>query len=262
MSQVKRGRSGTGLKTAAPTRRGRPPSADAADLRERILDVAETLFARRGFDAVSTREVAEDAGATTAMIHYYFRTKRQLFDTVFARRSDIINEERMRRLDAYAAKAGRRATVEGAIAAFLAPVLERMRNGGAGWRSYFNLIAMVGNNHEWGGEVMTRSFDPVVQRMMAIVRIALPKAREEDLYWSYHFFSGALLLTLSETDRINRLSGGRCRSDDIDAIEPRLVRFAAAGLREVCGRRESPRREDVGRPGQRAPVRHKGPKAG
>ena len=106
---------------------------------------------------------------------------------------------------------------------------------GEGWRNYLSLVAQVGNRHEWGGEVMTRSFDPVIQRLIAIIRKALPKASDIDLYWAYHFLSGALLLTLSETDRIDRLSGGRCRWTDIAAIEPRMVQFAAAGFRRVCG---------------------------
>lgn len=214
---------------------GRPPRNRAdPDLRERILDVAEAQFSRHGYDAVSTRAVARAVGATSAMIHYYFNTKRELFDAVFARRADIINVERMAALDAYDRQAGRRVTVEGAIAAFLHPALVKFEQG-EGWRNYLSLVAQVGNKHEWGGEVMTRSFDPVIQRLIAIIRKALPKASDIDLYWAYHFLSGALLLTLSETDRIDRLSGGRCRSTDIAAIEPRMVQFAAAGFRRVCG---------------------------
>jgi len=220
---------------ARRTKPGRPPknSADPA-LRERILDVAEAQFSRHGYDAVSTRAVARAVGATPAMIHYYFNSKRELFDAVFARRADVINTERMAALDAYAARAGANVTVEGAIAAFLRPALAKFAEG-EGWRNYLTLVAQVGNKHEWGGEQMTRSFDPVIQRLIAIIRKALPGASDVNLYWAYHFLSGALLLTLSETDRIDRLSAGLCRSVDIPSIEPRMVEFAAAGFRRVCG---------------------------
>src|SRR6188768_1355841 len=111
----------TGTQRGRP---GRPPKAAEGDqdLRDRILDGAEELFALRGYEAVSTREVARQAGATPAMIHYYFKTKRALFDAVFARRADILNVERMAGLDAYEAAQGDTVTVEGAIAAFLRPV--------------------------------------------------------------------------------------------------------------------------------------------
>jgi AcrR family transcriptional regulator len=234
---------------AAVTKRagpGRPRNGNDIDVRERILDVAEELFAKHGYEAVSTRDVAARASATAAMIHYYFNTKRELFDAVFSRRADVVNNERMEALDAYEARAGKSPTVEGAIAAFLRPVLAKLKDGDAGWRHYLALVAQVGNIHEWGGAVMTQSFDPVIQRLIAIVGKALPGSRPENLYWGYHFLSGALLLTLSETDRIDRLSKGKCRSTDIAAIEPRLIQFAAAGFRQVCsngGGRRAVRRQ-------------------
>ncbi len=220
-----------------PARAGRPPGGGRGhDLRDRMLDCAEEQFAKRGFDAVTTRAVARQAGTTAAMIHYYFNSKRELFDAVFARRADVVNRERMAALDAYEADAGDRVTVEGAIQTFLRPVLDKLDRGGDGWRHYLALVAQVGNNHEWGGAVMTRSFDPVIQRLIVVIRRAMPKAREVDLYWAYYFLSGALIMTLSETDRIDRLSQGICRSTDIQSIEPRMVEFAAAGFRQVCGR--------------------------
>lgn len=218
------------------TKLGRPPGdATRIDLRERVMDVAEELFSRHGFDGVTTRAIAKQAGATPAMIHYYFDTKRDLFDAVFARRADILNRERLAKLDAYEAEYGDAVTVEGAIEAFLIPVMERLHAGGEGWRNYLALVGQVANTHSWGGEVMTRSFDPVIQRLISVIRRALPEARDEDLYWGYHCVSGALILTLSETDRIDRLSGGKCRSTDVPAITPRLINFCAAGFRNVCG---------------------------
>src|SRR5689334_5648226 len=97
------GQSGGRVVRAGP---GRPKTADDTDLRERILDAAEAQFSRRGYEAVSIREVARLVGATPAMIHYYFRSKRQLFDAVFARRADVLNAERMAGLEAYEAGHG------------------------------------------------------------------------------------------------------------------------------------------------------------
>ena len=221
----------------APRKAARPgrPQKNNGDVRGRVLDVAEELFAKHGFDGVSTRVIARRAGATSAMIHYYFDSKRALFDAVVARRADVLNEERVTALDNYEARAGDAVTVEGALEAFLGPVLAKLESGGEGWRHYLSLIAQVGNNHEWGGEVMNRSFDPVVQRLIEVIKKALPSAKDADLYWAYNFLSGALTLTCSETGRIDRLSNGICRSTDIPEIAPRMIAFAAAGFRRVCG---------------------------
>lgn len=55
----------------------------------------------------------EDLAATApAVIHYCFRSKRRLFDAVFARRADILNVERMASLAAYEEAHGSAVTVE------------------------------------------------------------------------------------------------------------------------------------------------------
>lgn len=48
-----------------------------------ILEVAERLFLEKGFASTSTTEIARVAGCNQALIHYYFRTKDNLFNTIF-----------------------------------------------------------------------------------------------------------------------------------------------------------------------------------
>lgn len=217
---------------------GRPLKASRdKDAREAILDVAEARFSKHGFHGVTMREVAAAAHVNTALIHYYFKSKRELFDAVFMRRAETINKERMEAMDSYAAKAGAAITVEGAIEAFLEPVLRRLHTGGEGWRNYFALVGLVNSTTAWGGEVMTRYFDCVIHRLIDLIQIALPEATQEDLYWSYNFLSGSLTLSLAETGRIDRLSEGLCHSDDVPALGPRMIAYAAAGFRQVCARR-------------------------
>jgi AcrR family transcriptional regulator len=221
-----------------PGKVGRPQKdSREKEAREAILDVAEERFSRHGFHGVTMREVAGRAGVNTALIHYYFNSKRALFDAVFLRRAELINRERIDAMDAYEARMGDAVTVEGAIEAFLSPVLTRLHTGGEGWRNYFALVGLVNSTTAWGGEVMTRYFDPVIHRLIALIQRALPDAKMEDLYWSYNFLSGSLTLTLAETGRIDRLSSGICKSDDIPAVEPRMIAYAAAGFRRVCGGR-------------------------
>jgi AcrR family transcriptional regulator len=73
-------------KTASRKRRrgpGRPPkgagSATETDLRGRLLEAARALFAQKGFDKTSTREIASAVGANLALIAYYFGSKEELY---------------------------------------------------------------------------------------------------------------------------------------------------------------------------------------
>lgn len=202
----------------------------------RILDAAEELFSLHGLDGVTIRQIAKQAGVDTALLHYYFGNKEGIFDAVLMRRAEILNTDRMTSLDAYEAAAGKKVTVEGAISAFLRPVFELSIRGGRGWKNYNALVAQVNNTPAWGGASMSRSFDPVVHRLIDVLRRALPKARDADLFWCYQLLSGALTLTFSETGRIDRLSNNLCRSGDLEAIEPLMIAYCAAGFREACKR--------------------------
>jgi AcrR family transcriptional regulator len=226
-------------KKSAP-RRGRPVKQDATqDKQESILDAAEECFSEHGFDGVTIRDVARAAGVDTALLHYYFGTKKGLFDAVFRRRAEILNRMRIESLNAYAEKMGDKLTVEGAVEAFTGPLFDLAAQGDERWKHYFALLAQVNNTPAWGGKTMTRYFDPVIQRLIEVVRVALPDATPEDLYWSYHFLSGALTLTLSQTGRIDRLSNGICRSSDFRAVHERMAPFVAAGFLAVCGKRRA-----------------------
>jgi len=48
-----------------------------------ILKVAERLFLEKGFAMTSTTEIAKEVGCNQALVHYYFRTKDNLFNVIF-----------------------------------------------------------------------------------------------------------------------------------------------------------------------------------
>jgi AcrR family transcriptional regulator len=218
------------------TRRGRPSKNAGVDLKPVILDAAEGLFARHGFYGVTIRQVAAEAGVDTALIHYYFGAKRELFDAVFLRRAEIVNRERIASLDAYEAAHPGTMTPEGVICAFIDPLIERSLTGGPGWKNYFALVAQVNNTPAWGGETMHHFFDPVVHRLIETLKRAMPDAEFADLYWCYQFLTGAMTLTLSETGRIDQLSDGLCRSSDLQAVRARLYAWCAAGFAAVVAK--------------------------
>lgn len=217
--------------------RGRRPKGQGPDLRESILDAAEGLFSRHGFYGVTVRQVAAEAGVDTALIHYYFGAKRELFDSVFARRAEILNTARLSAMRAYVESHAGALKAEGIIEAFIGPLIERSLTHDDGWKNYFRLVALVNNTPDWGGETMHRFFDPVVRELIATLKVALPQAEVRDLYWCYQFLTGAMMVTLSETGRIDQLSDGLCRSTDLDAVRARLYAWCASGLEEVVSRK-------------------------
>ena len=204
-----------------------------AETTEQILDAAEYLFSRHGLYGVTLKDVAKRVGVHHTLVNYYFNDKQTLFDAVFARRAVVTIEKRMKALDDYDRAAGDSPTVEGALHAFLDTDLDLYIQGGEGWKNYGAFGAQASNSPE-GAEFMDKYFDPVVLRLIEILKKALPEADERDIFWGYHFVTGALMLTLARTGRIDKLSHGLCRSEDYEAVKARMARFMAAGFRDIC----------------------------
>jgi AcrR family transcriptional regulator len=58
----------------------------AADRREQILDVSTAIFARQGFQGATTREIAQQAGVTEALVFRHFSSKDELYWAVIERK--------------------------------------------------------------------------------------------------------------------------------------------------------------------------------
>ena len=228
-------RSRTSKSQTNGTRRKRVTKAEQrAEMTEQILDAAEHLFSRDGLYGVTLKDVANRVGVHHTLLNYYFNDKQTMFDAVIGRRAGVTSGARMQALEAYEQASGGKRTVEGALRAFLDTDLDLYSQGGENWRNYGALGALMSNTPH-GGELMDKHFDPVVLRLIKLLKLALPDSREEDLFWGYHFVTGALMLTLARTGRIDRLSGGVCKSDDFDAVKARMATFMAAGFQAICG---------------------------
>ncbi len=217
------------LEYSTPKRLRRSKAEQRAESLEQILDAAEYLFSKNGFYGVTLRDVAQQVGIHTTLLHYYFKDKHHLFEAVFKRRAGVTCNRRMAALEQYEAEAGDRPTVEGALHAFLDTDFDLYIEGGEPWINYAAFCARVSHSRE-GAEMLVAHFDPVVLKLVSILKRALPDLSDEDIFWGYDFVTGALMHTLARTGRIDRLSGGVCRSDDIPAVKKRLAKFMAAGF--------------------------------
>jgi AcrR family transcriptional regulator len=206
----------------------RSKAEQRAETIEQILDAAEYLFSKNGLHGVTLRDVAQRVGVHTTLLHYYFEDKQRLFEAVFARRAGVSSGRRMEAMERYEAEAGDHPTVEGALHAFLDTDLD-LYDQGESWMNYAAFCARVSNTPE-GAALMDVHFDPVVLKLVSILKRALPDYSDEDIFWGYHFVTGALMNTLGRTGRIDRLSGGLCHSDDFQAVKQRIARFMAAGF--------------------------------
>jgi AcrR family transcriptional regulator len=205
----------------------------ATETRDLILNVAEELFAERGFHGVSVREIADRAGVRQSLIHYHFSNKETLYAAVYARRAIPINAQRSASLQAVEEKNAGAPALDAAVAAFMAPsvLTSRGRTGGA---AYARLITQLINDPQKHAQRISRSYnDPMALRMLEVLRKALPKADPVALTWGYLFAVGAMTTAIEQTGRARRLDPG-CDPADVQRTLDLLVKFVAGGLEALA----------------------------
>lgn len=222
------------------------PKSEAT--KARILRAAERLFAERGYDGVSVRQIAAAADVQLALISYHFRTKDGLYHEVFRRIIDAVADERLTRLRAIMARQDVPATIEEVLDALARPWVElRDRKGG---RHYAQLIAReAGDPREGKRGIVRGMLDPIAREFIAAMEIVLPDHPRAQVHWAYHYFVGALLLVLLNPDRPLRLSGRLCDVSDSNTVVNSIVSLFAAALRSPLLAKSSKR--------QRSPVARK-----
>ncbi|MBL8644489.1 MAG: TetR/AcrR family transcriptional regulator [Rhodospirillaceae bacterium] len=114
----------------------------SADTRERLILAAERLFAEKGVDAVSLRQVNAAAGQKNASAaHYHFGSKEELIEAIYEFRMARVNA---RRLDMLAALDARKASasLRNLVEAVVLPMVEEIE-AGKGGKHYIRFIAQV-----------------------------------------------------------------------------------------------------------------------
>jgi len=220
----------------SPKKATRTKAEQRAETLEQILDAAEFLFSKHGLYGVTLRDVALKVGVHTSLMHYYFEDKLALFNAVFARRAKVTSDRRMKALDEYEKRAVGKPTVEGALHVFLDTDFDLYIEGDEGLRNYAAFCAQLANTPE-GAELFDEHFDPVVLRLIAILKKSLPEVSKRDIFWGYHFVTGSLMHALARSGRIDRLSGGLCKSDDLRAVKARMADFMAIGFSSLGKRK-------------------------
>lgn len=196
--------------------------------RERILDVAEKLFAAAGFDAVSMRQVGTEAEVPFALVSYHFGSKLGLYKAVFARRSGVISTQRLDSLKAIELVDDVTANMMAIAHALVDPLLNmRETEGGS---TFSQLLAReIHDPVEGGRGIVEEYFDPIAQVTIDLLRRAVPSAPEQQAYYAYFFSVGTLSTNLAGTGRLDRLSGGKHNFESASLIDG-LDRYIAGGL--------------------------------
>ena len=197
--------------------------------KDRILDTAERLFARDGFEATSLRAITAEANVNLAAVNYHFQSKEALVQAVIGRRMGPVNARRLALLDAYEAEAGDAPVpLEKIMDAFLRPIVELV---GSHAHEFVPLIGRLYTEPgEFAVQLFKQQFEQLARRFVPALQRALPELPRVELVWRLHFAIGALAHTMAASKMLEMMSSGSCEISDVEGTLTRLKAFVLAGL--------------------------------
>lgn len=220
-------------KPAVPRRR----KATRPNLTERILDVAEELFGRVGYGGATTRAIASRARVNVGQLHYYFESKRAIFEAVVARHGKEVTERRRQLLlEAQARYPRGIVPLEVLVDALVRPLLMAEPRAGGRRTSMQMHARLFTDPDDTASMVRADIYDETNALYVDAIRRALPKIPAKTLYWRYYFMMGAYVWTLLQPGRLEAISQGSCDPADMEAAIREIVPFVCAGLAAPGGR--------------------------
>jgi len=205
--------------------------AVSQDTRTRILDVAEKIFAEQGLEGASIREITRAAGVRLAAVNYHFESKENLYLEVIKRRSKELINDRGEALDAVMSSGlegeGRlRAIVE----AFIDPVFRYWYQRDEGWRNYCRLTARASLVGVWRPTSTIDFFNATTQRFIEAIRSTFPGTDDYTAHMCMIFMLSNLLFVMTNNKRLDSLSDGAYRSDDLIRMKPLITNYIVSGV--------------------------------
>ena len=200
-----------------------------ASTREKLIDAAERLFARDGFEGASLREIMRDADANPAAVHYHFGGRDGLLEAVLDRVVLPITDQRLAAFDRLRSRQPEGPlAVRDLVDAFLRAdfdAIAALQRRGAG------RAALVGRAYgqpsETVARIIDRQFEPVGAVYLPAFVEALAPLDAETVRWRVRWCAVGIIVALfSHADDAD----GPVDPTDPEASLRRAVDFVTGGL--------------------------------
>ena len=204
------------------------PIEQGAQTRQRLLDVAETLFAEHGFAATSVRDITTSAACNLAAVNYHFRDKQNLYHEVFRRRLGVLRDRRIASISEARNGAGSLEAVLGAFAAtFLEPLVDHSRG-----RLLMALFTREMLDPQLPAELFKSEFvEPVNQALVEALMTTNPGLTPRSARACALEIVGQLLQVAQREGRARLDPAWEAGLPPLPEMVAHIVRFSAAGVR-------------------------------
>ncbi len=204
---------------------------------KKILNEAEKLFATKGYDASSIRDITANAGVNLAAIHYHFGSKEKLLEKLIKRKLKKLNEQRLFALTNLEKKAfGKPLRPSDILDAFFGTLFDMFddtNNGGDMFLRLLGRAALEQNSNLWS--IVNLEDSNVLTKFKSALFYSLPDVPKIEIVWRFHFMIGATSHAISGTgiSKIFNTAEVKPESKTTSRIllKKRLMPFLLGGLR-------------------------------
>jgi AcrR family transcriptional regulator len=198
--------------------------------KNKILDAAENLFADKGFNGTSLREITSQAEVNLAAVNYHFGSKKELIKAVMSR---YMNELSPRLEIALTQVCDTEApSLIDVFSAFIDPLLSLndFKNNGTS-----NFLQLLGRGYtdsqgflRW---FLTTQYPGVIDNFVLAVQKAYPELGAEEMFWRLHFTMGTVVFTMSSSDALIDIAKSDFERDlQISDVIRNVIPYVAAGV--------------------------------
>ncbi|MBP1849461.1 TetR/AcrR family transcriptional regulator [Rhizobium halophytocola] len=200
------------------------------------MESAIRLFSQNGYNAVSLRDIAKEAGANVGSLSYHFGSKANLLREVYERHTRPMNARRLELLGE-----ARRISDDGErllaiLRAYVVPAYLTSTEGDGGGAEFTRMRAILSAEGNADAQaIIANAFDATSHAFIEAISGCLPGAPVDGLVWRSQFLLGALYYALINPDRVTRLSNGLADGNDHAAAVEHLVNATYASFRALSG---------------------------
>jgi AcrR family transcriptional regulator len=216
-----------------------PMSTQETDTtRERILEAAGEIFAERGYDATTVRDICQRAGANIAAVNYYFGDKQKLYIAAVVRAHQWRMEQA--RLPEWAEDT----PAETKLADFITTFIRRVRSGpGDTWHTRLIMREMM-QPREACVELVQGSIRPQFELLIGVLReLGLDHLSERQLQFTAFSIVGQCLFYHFADPVIQNLLGPDAYGElNVDILAKHITAFSLKSIRQQAAAKAGTRR--------------------
>ncbi len=198
--------------------------------KNKILDAAESLFADKGFNGTSLREITSQAEVNLAAVNYHFGSKKELIKAVMSRYMNELSPRLESALTQICEKES--PSLIEVFSAFIDPLLSLNEFKVNGTSNFLQLLGRGYTDSQgflrW---FLTTQYPGVIDNFIIAVQKAYPELSAEEMFWRLHFTMGTVVFTMSSSDALIDIAMSDFERElQISDVIRNVIPYVAAGV--------------------------------